>query len=43
MYQFSRSIYRELADEIIEEPPVSRRTEQSRARAARLRGRGRSA
>ena len=40
MYQFSRSIYRELAPDILEDRPSTAGTEQPRARAARLRGRG---
>ena len=43
MYRFSRAIYRELADEIIEDPHTVGACTQPRARAARLRGRGRAA
>ena len=38
MYQFSRAIYRELADEIIEDPRSALSQREPRARAARLRG-----
>ena len=42
MYQFSRAIYRELAGEIIEDRQWRRRSDEPRARAARLRGGRRS-
>ena len=34
MYQISRSIYRELEAEIIEEPPMRQRPDEPRARPA---------
>ena len=43
MYHFSRSIYRELAPDILEDRPDARRSDQPRARPARLRGARRAA